>query len=125
MPHRTVQRDAISRVLKESEQPLNAKEILEAAKQFSRHISIATIYRELKRLTADKVIRPVELPGEAPRYEISKTPHYCHIKDLDTGEVHNLEWDINNLEAILPAGYTHVSHEIVIYCKRTDGESEE
>lgn len=64
----TRQRDAIRKAFESSARPLSPKELLEIASQWVPHIGIATIYRNLKSMVAQKELVSIPIPTGTPRY---------------------------------------------------------
>jgi Fur family transcriptional regulator, ferric uptake regulator len=54
-------------------------EMLEAVSRRAPGIGIATVYRTLKLLVKEEVLKLVELPGESPHYEKTAQPHHHHF----------------------------------------------
>ena len=66
MERRTRQYQAIVEVIIAAERPLLAQEILALASEVVPRLSIATVYRNIKSLQDEGVIKPVLLPGTKP-----------------------------------------------------------
>jgi len=73
------------------------------------------VYRNLKLLTEEGWLSPVELPGSPVRYELSERPHHhhflCHVCD-QAFDVHACP---PSVESMAPAGFAVESHEIILY----------
>ena len=80
MERNTVQRRAIHKVLEQTGRPMGPPEIYEAAREHAPGLGIATVYRTIKRLLDDGFLSQVELPGEAPRYEMAGKGHHHHFR---------------------------------------------
>ena len=82
MQRQTLQRTAIETVFAEAGRPLAPREILAGAQHRVPSLNLATVYRTLKRLVADRTIAPVALPGETPRYELRAAAdrHHHHFR---------------------------------------------
>src|SRR5439155_14984448 len=80
MERSTAQRKAIHIVLERAGRPLSPPEIYGEARSMAPGLGMATVYRTLKRLLDEKTISPVELPGEAPRYDRSGMQHHHHVR---------------------------------------------
>lgn len=83
MKRRTSQRDALDRVFQETDHPLTVGQILERGRQSVDTLNQATVYRNLKLFTRNKLIRPVQHPVLGMLYErADQAPHchfYCHM----------------------------------------------
>lgn len=73
----------------------NAQEIYNRVKEKFTNISLATVYKNLKKFNALGLCIEISIPGEASRYD-AKLEIHGHAVNTDTGLVHDLE---------LPKGY--------------------
>ncbi|MFA5257943.1 MAG: transcriptional repressor, partial [Opitutales bacterium] len=73
----TKQRNAIKRAIERAGRPVGPKEILELACGEVPNLGIATVYRNIKTMVEKGELDPVDLPGQAPRYQPpqDKKPH--------------------------------------------------
>jgi len=110
----TLQRRVIGEVITRSTHPLTVEEIHAGAIRHQPKIGIATIYREVKRLQETGEIATVELPGEKPRYEKARMAHHHHFKCTACETVYDIP-GCNAHAPTLPKGFTHQSHEMLIY----------
>jgi Fur family ferric uptake transcriptional regulator len=78
-------------------------------------MGIATVYRTIKRLLDESWLAAVELPGEAPRYEIAGKPHHHHFRCNACNRVFDLVGCPNAFESILPAGFRLEGHELFLF----------
>ena len=114
----TRQRQSIQNAITQAGRPLTPQEILLAAQQNVPGLGIATIYRNLKLLLDEQVIKTVELPGEElARYEIAHTAHIHHHHFLCQAcgrafDVHGCAGDFNPM---VPHGFEMCRHEITLY----------
>lgn len=80
-------------------------------------LGIATVYRTLKLLIAQKLVELVELPGEEPHYECAKQDHHHHFRCLDCDRWFELAhcplaaWD----GVTLPEGFLIEGHHLTLY----------
>lgn len=65
----TKQRNAIKSAIEKAGRPLGPKEILVLAGSEVPNLGIATVYRNIKTMVEKGELEPVELPGQAPRYQ--------------------------------------------------------
>ncbi|MGB0715300.1 MAG: Fur family transcriptional regulator [Phycisphaerae bacterium] len=121
----TRQMDAIRGVLEAAGRPLSPKEILDGARGQVPNISLATIYRRLKQMCADRVALPIHLPGQAPRYELQAAAahhhHHFHCEACD--RVFDVEGCPGGVADLAPTGFEVASHEIVLYGRCDDCQS--
>ncbi|MDX2004901.1 MAG: transcriptional repressor [Meiothermus sp.] len=115
MERSTRQRQAIRDVLSEMSRPLSPLEVHEAALHKVPGIGIATVYRTLKGLVEEGQAVPVELPGEAARYELAGKKHHHHFHCRDCGKVFEIEGCPGDLSFMVPKGFRAEAHEIVLY----------
>ncbi|GMW02804.1 MAG: transcriptional repressor [Candidatus Hydrogenedentota bacterium] len=119
----TSQRRAIRQTFLDAGRPLSPQEVLDASKDAVPNMGIATVYRNVKNLTEEGWLVPVELPGEPPRYEVSGKEHHHHFSCRVCGGVYELEGCPGNLSKIVPTGYKLERHELVLYglCNSCNG----
>jgi len=67
----TRQREAIRKAFIDADRPLSQEEALAIAKHHHRGLGIATVYRNIKSLVEDGWLIAIDLPGEAPRFEVA------------------------------------------------------
>jgi len=115
MERSTRQRQAIREVMRELDRPLSPAEVLEAARRKVPSLGIATVYRTLKGLVKEGSAVPVELPGEAIRYELAGKKHHHHFQCNLCGRVFELESCPGDFSFMLPEGFKTEKHEIVLY----------
>ena len=115
MERNTIQRRAIYRAFEEVGRPMGPAEIFDAARPHAPGIGIATVYRTIKRLLEEGWLAQVELPGEAPRYEISGKGHHHHFRCDKCNKVYDLKGCPNAFKQILPKGFALERHEIYLF----------
>lgn len=106
MERNTLQRRAIYHVLEESGRPLGPPEIFAAARSHAQGLGIATVYRTIKRLLDDGSLAQVDLPGEAPRYELSGKAEHDHFLCKACHRVFDIEAGGKPFTGKLPQGFT-------------------
>ncbi len=114
---RTPQRGAIEAALQDAGRPLGPCEILNAARPAAVSLSLATVYRCVRRMLTEHLIVAVHLPGQPPRYELRAAAalHHHHFHCDACNCVFDLEGCPNDLQDLLPRGFRHRAHEIVLY----------
>jgi Fur family ferric uptake transcriptional regulator len=113
--YRTRQREAIQRVLSETKRPLTAQDICEFSAEFATGLGIATVYRNLKKLGEEGLVRLVEVPGSPPHYELASEKHHHHFVCEKCGRLTDFEGCSADLASLVPAGHKLLRHEIVLY----------
>jgi len=113
----TQQQESVERALEQAGRPLSPSEIHDAARRQAPSISLATVYRVLKRLAESGRIAPVDLPGESTRYETRRAAasHHHHFHCDDCGRVFDVEACPGGVHDIAPPGFDVTRHEIVLY----------
>jgi Fur family ferric uptake transcriptional regulator len=114
MERTTAQRKAIHTVLVDAGRPLSPPEIFAAARASAPGLGMATVYRTIKRMLDDQVIVPVELPGEAPRYELSGLQPHHHFRCNKCNKVYDISCTGVDLNPCLQAGFVLHSHVIFL-----------
>jgi Fe2+ or Zn2+ uptake regulation protein len=71
----TKQRQAVLRVIRESEEHLTANEVFEDARRLLPGISFATVYNSLRYLKQEGLIGEVSFGADATRYDRKLTRH--------------------------------------------------
>ena len=115
MERSTRQRHSIRSVLEEAGRPLLPAEILQAAQRDVPALGMATVYRNLKQLMEAGEIQPVELPGEAPRYEMAGHQHHHHFRCNGCQRVFDVHACPGDMRKLVPKGFTVESHELTLY----------
>jgi Fur family ferric uptake transcriptional regulator len=115
MERNTVQRRAIHRAFEESGRPMGPPEVFDAARGIAPGLGIATVYRTIKRLLDEGWLQQVELPGEAPRYEVAGKEHHHHFRCNNCNKVYDLQGCPNAFKQILPKGFSLEGHELFLF----------
>jgi Fur family transcriptional regulator, ferric uptake regulator len=114
MTRDTQQRDAIRDAFSVAMRPLSVNEIFSLARKKVARLGIATVYRNIKALQEDNLIKPVDIPGQPPRWELSPQQHHHHFLCDSCDklfEIHDCPEDISRL---LPEGYVLETHDILL-----------
>jgi Fur family ferric uptake transcriptional regulator len=119
MERNTRQRAAILDAISKAGRPLLPSEVLESAQRVTPSLGIATVYRNLKALLADGQIKPVELPGENPRFEMTGGHHHHHFQCTRCHRVFDVDACPGDLSELAPPGFTVEDHDLTLYgrCK--------
>lgn len=119
MERDTRQRSAIRAVVENSERPLSAAEVLEAAQEQVPGMGIATVYRNLKALTESGALTVVSLAGANPRYEAARHHHHHHFMCTQCERVFDIHTCPGSVLDVAPKGFTVERHELTLYgrCK--------
>ncbi|NNM42869.1 MAG: transcriptional repressor [Chlamydiae bacterium] len=119
MKRETRQKQAIAEVFSIEERPLSIQEILEAASKFAPNLSLATVYRNLKILVEQGVIKSVEIPGHASRYERADLEQHSHFFCEKCDKVFDVMYDLLSIPKRLVEQFEVQRHNCILYgcCK--------
>lgn len=125
-------------MIREAGRPLAPAEILELAAARVESLSLATVYRQIRRLLEERAVREVVLPGSPSRYEdAGEDPgrpggpggagdeahhHFFHCESCDA--VFPVEGCGGDVERLAPPEFRVRRHEVVLYgeCERCADE---
>ncbi len=110
----TQQRTVIESILLNTKHPLLPSEILEIARDELPSLGIATVFRALKDLLSEEIVRKVSIGTDAVRYE-GKRDHHHHFKCVDCDNVFDLHSCPGNMEKLLPPGFELIDHDITLF----------
>jgi Fur family ferric uptake transcriptional regulator len=113
-PRNTKQKNAIRAAIVAADRPVSPEEILVAAQKAVTGISIATVYRNIGALVKDRWLKPVEIPGMPPRYEVAGKAHHHHFHCDECGKVFELEGCAIDFKPRLPKGFRATAHEFFL-----------
>jgi Fur family ferric uptake transcriptional regulator len=115
MPQRnTAQRRAIQDAFQRAGHPLGPLEVLAHARRHVPRLGIATVYRALKLLVAQRWLVPVALPGEPPRYEQAGKQHHHHFHCRQCGRVYEVAGCVAALRRLAPRGFQVTGHDLLL-----------
>lgn len=116
----TRQRAAIRAAFDRAARPLLASELLALAQREVPGLVLATVYRNLKAMTAEGELRTVQLPGENPRYELASHAHHHHFQCTRCQRVFDVHACPGDLARLAPLGFVVEDHELTLYgrCQR-------
>jgi len=110
----TAQRQAIRQVFIDTRRPLSPTEALDKAAKLKKGIGIATIYRAVRDLVDEGWLRPVEIPGQPPRYELMDLPHHHHFHCHGCGRTFDIHHCPGELMDIAPKDFLVESHHLTL-----------
>jgi Fur family ferric uptake transcriptional regulator len=111
----TRQRSAIRQVIQSADAPMSPEDVLAAAQYAVPGLGIATVYRSIKTLLEEGWLEIVELPGQAPRYEVAGKDHHHHFHCKGCDRVFELSGCVEGVRKLLPRGFQLTGHEVVLY----------
>ncbi len=113
----TKQRQAVLRVIRESDKHLTANEVFDDARRLLPGISFATVYNSLHYLKSEKLIGEVNFGADATRYDRKLTQH-DHAVCNACGKLVDLEIPIPDgllNEAAKRSKFTLQSIELILH----------
>lgn len=115
MPERnTRQKQVIADLVREAERPLSVQEILALGRKRMPGLGIATVYRNIRRLSDAGEIQTVTIPGDSSRYETARHHHH-HFKCSRCDKVYEIEGCLNELKRLVPEGFEMEDHDLTFY----------
>jgi Fur family peroxide stress response transcriptional regulator len=117
----TPQREVVYNVLLKKRDHPTADEVFVRVKSEFPTISLATVYNCLETLVQCDLVRAVNFERGPTRYCPNLRPH-AHFHDEQTGKTHDIDLPpelLENVKAVLPAGYNSSSVEIIFRGKAT------
>ena len=114
----TDQRRVIARVLSSADDHPDVETLHRRASAIDPHISIATVYRTVRRFEESGIIERHDFRDGRSRYEETPDQHHDHLIDMKTGKV--VEFMDDEIEALQEAiakrlGYRLVDHRLELY----------
>ena len=125
----TIQRSLVLNAVNKLQCHATADEVYDEIAKEHPNISKATVYRNLKLLSDMGVIRRMEVPGGADRFD-HRCQEHCHVRcekcgrvfDVDMEYVSGLEQKIGNAHGFQFTGYDILFRGVFPECqKESDG----
>ena len=91
---RTRQRDVVLSVVRSTMDHPSADWVYRQARRLLPHISLGTVYRNLKRLAADGLIREMHAGGQGTRFD-GNTGDHPHVRCVGCGRVNDLPLSVD------------------------------
>ena len=120
MQRSTRQRAAIAEAFASQGRPLSPQEVLDVARQAIPALGIATVYRHLKAMTEQGLLKVINLPGESALYEAAAQGHHHHFQCTRCRRVFDIPGCPGELIGLTPPGFSVESHEITLYGQCSD-----
>lgn len=114
MQRSTRQRHIIREVFARERRPLTPVEVRLVAAESLPSVGLATVYRAIRDLMAEGWLRTVDIPGDAPRYELADLPHHHHFLCRACGRVFDLPSCPAGIRNMAPSGFVVESHELTL-----------
>jgi Fur family ferric uptake transcriptional regulator len=94
--------------------------VLNIASREASGLGIATVYRNIKAFLGDGWLVPVDLPGEAPRYEIASRTRHDHFYCKSCGKVYDVGVCDIVTRKVLPRGFRLQGHQTLLFGSCSD-----
>jgi Fur family transcriptional regulator, ferric uptake regulator len=120
MERTTRQRTAIREVIAKAARPLLPQEVLDAAQENVPSLGLATVYRNLKTMVEEGELKPVNLPGANPRFELAHHHHHHHFQCRSCERVFDVHACPGDLSRLAPPGFTVDDHDLTLYGRCVD-----
>ena len=115
MERDTAQRRAIRKAFEDAGRPLGPREVLARTARLAPGTGIATVYRAIKALRAERWLDEVLVPGDSPRFELSRQQHHHHFTCRGCKRVYDVPGCAGHLHASVPPGFEVDSHEVMLF----------
>lgn len=114
----TGQRRLITQILTEGEDHPDVAELHRRAVERDPHVSLATVYRTVKRLEGEGILERHAFRGSRSRYEVVTKTSHDYLIDIETGRV--VEFRNAEIERLQNAiahelGYKLINHRLELY----------
>lgn len=108
----TQQRAAVYSYLERVENHPTAEEVYKAVRRSLPRISLATVYKSLEALVEARLANRLTYGDGSARYDCRRDEHY-HLRDVVTGEVHDLpaDYDPDLLRKLDPSLHERLAQE--------------
>jgi len=110
----TRQHAAILQAFQQVSVPLSPLQVLAESQKTLPGISLATVYRVLKGLLQDGAIATVQLPGEAPLYELAGKTHHHFFRCRQCEKMYEVKGCGELLKSLIPRGFRLEDHEVFL-----------
>jgi Fur family transcriptional regulator, ferric uptake regulator len=115
MKRKTTQRNAIQEVFEQDDRPLGIDEILKAGRQKVESLNQATVYRNLKLLVQNGLLRKINTPELGVLYEIAGKGHHHHFQCRSCDRLFEISGCALNKKSWAPPGFVTEGHELFFF----------
>jgi Fur family ferric uptake transcriptional regulator len=112
----TRQREVVLRAVRSTMDHPTADWVYRQARRRLPHISLGTVYRNLKKLSDEGLIREIQIAGQITRFDANTGRHY-HIRCVHCGRVNDLPISVDRRleeEAGRAMNYRVISHQVEV-----------
>lgn len=114
MKRHSKRREAVLRTIRGAEGPLLPAEVHQRAVEVIPGLGIATVYRNLKELETEGLIRAVQHPDRGTCYEQAGLEHHHHFHCNNCDQVFMIPGCPGNLDRVLPDKFVMQGHQVFI-----------
>ena len=120
---KTLQKQLVFDIFNNTDRPLMAQEAHALAQQERPRIGIATVYRAIRRMVEERVLRLVVIPGETAYYEMAEKDHHHYFHCCTCNKVYVVPGCPGSMQALTPKGFVLERHDLVLHgkCKECAG----
>jgi len=115
MKRRTIQKTAIEEVFRKQGRPLGVEEILKYGRRIVKSLNQATVYRNLKRLSEEGLVRQINHPSLGTLYELTDKDHHHHFHCHACNRLFELPGCALRDDEIVPPNFHVEDHEIFLF----------
>lgn len=116
MARDTAQRRAIERAFRECGHAMAPPRVLESAGAFMDDLSMPTVYRNLKRMRDEGVLKSFQIPGDrSTYYELADHEHHHHFICRRCLRFYPIECLKEIIRKLLPKGFVLEGHDVQLY----------
>lgn len=112
----TRQREVVLQAVRSTMDHPTADWVYRQARRRLPRISLGTVYRNLKRLSDEGLIREIQIAGQTTRFDANTGRHY-HIRCVHCGRVNDLPISVDRRleeEAGRAMNYQVISHQVEV-----------
>ena len=113
----TLQKRLIFNIFNDADRPLMAQEAHTLARKKRPRIGIATVYRAIRRMVDENVLRLVVIPGETAYYEMAGQEHHHYFHCCTCKKVYVVPGCPGSMQAFTPDGFVLEHHDLVLHGK--------
>ncbi len=115
MTRKTCQREAIRQVFAHARGPLSAEDVLNLGRERVERLNLATVYRNLRIMVAEGILRRLNHPELGPLYERTDISHHHHFHCRRCDRIYELAGCALDVSGSTPAGFRTDEHEVFLY----------
>jgi len=111
----TTQRFAIEQVFQQNERPLSIDEILAYGREYVESLNQATVYRNLRLLVEEGLLKRITHPALGTLYERTDRGHHHHFHCRECNRAFELPGCVLKEDKSAPDGFVVEHHEVFLF----------